>query len=98
MTRKPILYNIHVEEYHVNRVMRQFDLYQQTPVPIVHSVEAYVHRYRINSSVNNSSSFYNLPFSIESLKLCTHSTTLGRPRLQSDVAGGEGASADASSL
>ena len=28
----------------------------------------------------------------------TRSTTLGRPRLQSDVAGGEGASADASSV
>jgi len=54
MTRKPILYDIHVEEYHVDRVMRQFGLYQQTPVPIVHSVEAHVHRYRINSSVNNS--------------------------------------------
>ena len=48
----PILYDIHVEEYHVNRVMRQFGLYQYTPVPIVHSVEAHVHRYRIYSSVN----------------------------------------------
>ena len=28
----------------------------------------------------------------------TRSTTVGRPRLQSDVAGGEGASADASSV
>ena len=53
MMRKPILYDIHVEEYHVNRVMRQFGLYQQTPVPIEHSVEAHVHRYRIYSSVNN---------------------------------------------
>ena len=24
MMRKPILYDIHIEEYHVNRVMRQF--------------------------------------------------------------------------
>ena len=31
MTRKPILYGIHIEECHVNRVMRQFGLYQQTP-------------------------------------------------------------------
>ena len=69
MTRKPILYDIHVEEYHVNPVMRQFGLYQQTPVPIVHSVEAHVHMYRIYSSVNNSF-FYNLPFSIDSLNLC----------------------------
>jgi len=45
MTRKLILYDIHVEEYHVNRVMRQFGLYQQTPVPIVHSVEPHVHRW-----------------------------------------------------
>ena len=45
MTRKPILYDIHVEEYLVHRVMRQFGLYQQIPVPIVHSVEAHVLRY-----------------------------------------------------
>jgi len=70
MTRKPILYDIHVEEYHVNRVMRQFGLYQQTLVLIVHSVEPYVHKYRIYSSVNNLSFFYNLPFSIDSLNLC----------------------------
>ena len=57
MTRKSILYDIHVEEYHVNRVIRQFGVYQQTPVPIVHSVEPHVHRYRIYSSVNNSSFF-----------------------------------------
>ena len=69
MTRKPILYDIHIEKYHVNRVMRQFGLYQQTPVPIVHSVEAHVHRYRIYSSINNSF-FYNLSFSIDSLNLC----------------------------
>lgn len=47
MTRKPVVYDIHVEEYHVNRVMRQFGLYQPTPVPVVHSVPAHVHRYPI---------------------------------------------------
>ena len=57
MTRKPILYDIQFEEYHVNRVMRQFGVYQQTPVLIVHSVEPHVHRYRIYNSVNNSSFF-----------------------------------------
>ena len=67
MMRKPILYDIHVVLYHVNRVMRQFGLYQQTPVPIVHSVEPHVHRYRIYSSVNI---FFNLPLSIDSLNLC----------------------------
>ena len=53
MMRKPILYDIHVEEYHVNRVMRQFGLYQQTPVPIEHSVEAHIHRYGIYSCIRN---------------------------------------------
>ena len=57
MKRTPILYDIHVEENHVNRVMRQFGVYQQTPVPIVHSVEPHVHRYGIYSSANNSSFF-----------------------------------------
>jgi len=57
MMRKPILYDIHVEEYHVNRVMRQFGVCQQTLVPIVHSVEPHVHRYGIYSSANNSSFF-----------------------------------------
>ena len=57
MTRKPILYDIHIEEYHVNRVMRQFGVYQHTPFPIVHSVEPHVHRYGIYSSANNSSFF-----------------------------------------
>ena len=70
MTRKPILYDIHIEEYHVNRVMRQFGVYQQTPVLIVHSVEPHVHRYGIYSSANNSSFFYNEPFSVDSLNLC----------------------------
>ena len=55
MMRKPILYDIHVEEYHINWVIRQFGVYQQTPVSIVHSVEPHVHRYGIYSSANNSS-------------------------------------------
>ena len=54
MMRKPILYDIHVEEYHVNRVMRQFGLYQQTPVPLEHSVEAHIHRYGIYSCIRNN--------------------------------------------
>ena len=53
MTRKPILYDIHVEEYHSNRVMRQFGLYQQTLVPIVHSVEPHMHMYGIHSYISN---------------------------------------------
>ena len=53
MMRKLILYDIHVEEYHVDQVMRQFGLYQQTLVPIVHSVEPHVHRYGIHSYISN---------------------------------------------
>ena len=53
MTRKLILYDIHVEEYHVNRAMRQFGLYQQTSVPIVHSVEPHMNRYGIHSYISN---------------------------------------------
>lgn len=45
MTRKPIIYDIHIEEYHVHRVMRQFGLHQDFPVPVTHSVQAHVHRY-----------------------------------------------------
>ncbi|KAF8701353.1 hypothetical protein HU200_033683 [Digitaria exilis] len=41
MTRKPIVYDIHVEEYHVHRVMRQFGLHQDFPVPVTHSVPAH---------------------------------------------------------
>ena len=53
MTRKPIPYDIHVEEYHVNRVMRQFGVCQQTLILIVHSVEPHVHRYGIHSYISN---------------------------------------------
>ena len=28
MTRKPILYDIHIEEYHINWVIRKFGVYQ----------------------------------------------------------------------
>ncbi|KAF8664446.1 hypothetical protein HU200_054618 [Digitaria exilis] len=41
MTRKPIVYDIHVEEYHVHRVMRQFGRHQDFPVPVTHSVPAH---------------------------------------------------------
>ena len=44
MTRKPIVYDIDVEEYVVHRVMRQFYQYQISLLPITHTVEAHVHR------------------------------------------------------
>ena len=45
MTRTPLVYDIHVEEYAPHRVMRQFYRYQDSPVPVTHTVPAHVHRY-----------------------------------------------------
>ncbi|CAO2171979.1 unnamed protein product [Urochloa humidicola] len=45
MTRKPLVYDIHVEEYAVHRVLRQFDRYQPSPLPITHSVPSHAHRW-----------------------------------------------------
>ncbi|CAN6288205.1 unnamed protein product [Urochloa humidicola] len=38
MTRKPLVYDIHVEEYAVHRILRQFHKYQESPLPVTHSV------------------------------------------------------------
>ncbi|CAO2150709.1 unnamed protein product [Urochloa humidicola] len=43
MTRKPLVYDIHVEEYAVHRVLRQFNRYQESPLPVTHSVPQSVH-------------------------------------------------------
>ncbi|CAO2143395.1 unnamed protein product [Urochloa humidicola] len=45
MTRKPLVYDIHVKEYAVHRVLRQFDQYQPSPLPITHSVPSHAHRW-----------------------------------------------------
>jgi hypothetical protein len=44
LTKKPLLYDIYVEEYQVHRVLRQFNLYQASPLPVTHSVPDNVHR------------------------------------------------------
>jgi hypothetical protein len=44
MTRKPLVYDIHMEEYVVHRVMRQFYRYQILPLLVTHNMEAHVHR------------------------------------------------------
>jgi hypothetical protein len=44
MTKTPLVHDMYVEEYHVERVMRQFSLYQASPVPITHTVEPTVHQ------------------------------------------------------
>lgn len=45
LTRSPLVYDVHVEDYAVHRVMRQFGLYQAWPVEVTQSVPAQVHRY-----------------------------------------------------
>ena len=44
MTRMPLLFDMYVEEYAVHRVMRQFGLYQESPLPVVHTVPSAHHR------------------------------------------------------
>ncbi|CAN6246127.1 unnamed protein product [Urochloa humidicola] len=45
LTRKPLVYDIHVEEYVVHRILRQFGRYQDSPLPITHSVPSHAHRW-----------------------------------------------------
>ena len=40
----PLVYDVYVEEYAVHMVMRQFDLYQESPLPVEHTVTADVHK------------------------------------------------------
>jgi hypothetical protein len=44
MTRSPLLFDMYVEEYAVDRVLRQFGRYQEWPVPVVHTVPSPHHR------------------------------------------------------
>jgi hypothetical protein len=39
-----VVFDIHVEEYHMCRVMTQFNMYQKSPPPVVHMDDASVHR------------------------------------------------------
>jgi hypothetical protein len=50
LLRQPILNDkallvcgIYMKEYHVHRVMRQFGLYHELPLPVVHTVDRAVH-------------------------------------------------------
>jgi hypothetical protein len=43
-TKTPLVFDMYVEEYAVHRVMRQFVLYQESPLPVVHTVPRVVHR------------------------------------------------------
>src|SRR5947207_79757 len=43
MTRKVLVWDISVEDYAVRRVMRQFGLYQESPLPRAPTVSSKVH-------------------------------------------------------
>ncbi|KAM0876719.1 hypothetical protein ACQ4PT_035983 [Festuca glaucescens] len=44
-TTRHLVFDIYVEEYAVHRVMRQFGLYQASPVPVTHTLSADVHKW-----------------------------------------------------
>lgn len=44
LTRKALVFDCCVEEYSPHRVMRQFDLRQEFPIPIHHTVPVQVHK------------------------------------------------------
>ncbi|XP_022680961.1 serine/threonine-protein phosphatase 7 long form homolog [Setaria italica] len=44
MTKRPLVFDIHVEDYAVHHVMRQFGLYQDSSLPATSAVPASVHR------------------------------------------------------
>jgi hypothetical protein len=43
MTKTLLIHDMYVEEYHVERVLRKFGLYQASPVPVAHTVDPSVH-------------------------------------------------------
>jgi hypothetical protein len=44
MTKMPLIHDMYVEEYHIERVMKQFSLYQASPVPVAHTVNRSVYQ------------------------------------------------------
>jgi hypothetical protein len=44
MTKRPLVFDMYVEEYTVHRVLRQFGLYQESPLPVVHTIPHATHR------------------------------------------------------
>jgi hypothetical protein len=44
MTKTLLVHDMYIEEYHVERVMRQFDVYQASPLPVAHTVDLSVHQ------------------------------------------------------
>jgi hypothetical protein len=44
MTRQRLVFDVYIEEYAVHWVMRQFDLFQESPVPAAPRLPPTVHR------------------------------------------------------
>jgi hypothetical protein len=44
LTRRRPVFNVYVEEYAVHRVMRQFDFFQEAPVPAAPRLLPITHR------------------------------------------------------
>jgi hypothetical protein len=44
MMKTSLIHDMYVKEYHVERVMRQFGLYQASLVPIAHTVDPAMHQ------------------------------------------------------
>jgi hypothetical protein len=44
MTKTLLIHDMYVDEYHVQRVMRQFSLYQASPVSVAHTIDPFVHQ------------------------------------------------------
>ena len=44
MTRRRLVFDVYVEEYAVHQVMRQYDLYQESSVPVAPRLPPIVHR------------------------------------------------------
>jgi N-glycosylase/DNA lyase len=44
MTRRRLVFDIYVQEYAVHRVMRQFNLFQEAPIPVAPRLPPTTHR------------------------------------------------------
>jgi hypothetical protein len=43
MMKTPLVHDMYVEEYHIERMLRQFGLYQASLMPVAHTVDPSVH-------------------------------------------------------
>jgi hypothetical protein len=43
MTKTLLVHDMYVKEYHIEHMLRQFSLYQASPVPVAHTVNPSMH-------------------------------------------------------